>query len=484
MKQPTGTTSSLIGRNRELTLLRVMLAAALDGGGSLVLLGGDAGIGKTRLAQELARVAQARRATVAWESAADDAAPPYWPWLQVLRACARASGSEPSAPDPGEVDLDDLLPGPAELDALAPAEPTPRPVSPGESRQLRFRLFDSFFTRLHEAAGARPLVIVLDDLQWADTSSLLLLEFVANRLHGHRLLILGLYRDSKLVSGSPLSHGLARLSRLGTVIRLSGLTADESMRLAGDIAASPVSERVARLVYERSAGNPFFIRQVVRLLESQGRLKSLTQRGASSLSMLPQTVAEVIHERSAPLSHDGVRVLAEASVIGHEFGVDILAEVTGTPEAGLVDLLGEGVRTELVQSPGEARTRYRFAHSLIRDTFYADLPASRRAALHRRVGDAIEARSDKPESHSSALAHHFDLASTADTRDKALDYARSAGRRALQRLAYEEAAEHFTLALDLLDQLGGEESRQMELLLALGDARMSAGDRRGAVDAY
>lgn len=402
MKQPRAA-RSLHGRNRELTLLRVMLAAALDGGGSIVLLGGEAGIGKTRLAKELARLAEARRAIVVWGSGLDDAAPPYWPWVQVLRACAQASETDPSStPHPGDTDLEDLLTGPRPqapdgLGPLAPTQGAPRPVSPAESRQLRLRLFARFFARLQESARSRPLVIVLDDLQRADTSSLLLLEFVANQLHGNRLLILGLYRDSELVPRSPLSHGLARLSRLGTVIRLTGLTADESIRLAEDIAGSPVSERVALLVHERSRGNPFFIREVLRLLESQGRLKSLTQRGASSLSMLPPTIAEVIHERAAHLPQ-AARVLGEAAVIGEEFGGDVLAEVTGMSEAELVDLLGAAARLELVQAPEDAAGHYRFAHSLIRETFYADLPASRRAALHRRVGEAIEVRSDKPES--------------------------------------------------------------------------------------
>ncbi|MDQ3932222.1 MAG: AAA family ATPase [Actinomycetota bacterium] len=488
MKQSTGAARSLLGRNRELTLLRVTLAAALDGGGSIVLLGGEAGIGKTRLAQELARFAEARRAIVAWGSAAGYAAPPYWPWVQVLQACARASETDAlSAPHPAAEDLEDLLAGPRPqvpgLGSLASAEGARRPVSPAESQQLRLRLFGSFFTRLQESARSRPLVIVLDDLQWADTSSLLLLEFVANQLHDNRLLILGLYRDSDLVPRSPLSHGLARLSRLGTVIRLTGLTADESVRLAGDVASSPVSERVALLVHERSRGNPFFIREVVRLLESQGRLKSLTQRGASSVSMLPQTIAEAIYERLAH-APETARVLGEAAVIGEEFVLDVLAEITGASEADLADVLEAAKRLELIQVPEDAATYYRFAHSLIREAFYADLPASQRADLHRRVGEAIELRSEKPESQASALAHHFDLASTADTREKALYYARQAGRRSLQLLAYEEAAEHFALALDLLDQLGGEESQHLELLLALGDARMGAGHRQEAVEAY
>ncbi|MFN2555782.1 MAG: AAA family ATPase [Nitriliruptorales bacterium] len=494
MKRPASAATSLIGRNRELSFLRVALSTALDGGGALVLLGGEAGIGKTRLASELAGMAEARRATVAWGSGVDDATPPFWPWVQVLRRLSRSFGSTLPRLDSRATDLAGLLP-----DAPAPAEPASLPAPPGEARQRRLRLFQAVATLLEEAARRTPVLIVLDDLLWADTASQLLLEFVANRLSGKRILIAAAYRDSEAGPGSPASRSLTRLSRVGTTIGLGGLTAADSMRLVRQVARTTVSDRVAMLVHERSGGNPFVIRELTRLLESQGRLTALSPEGASRLSMLPEKAGEVIFRRTA-LPDENVGLLAEASVIGVEFGLKILSAVSETPEARLFDLLDRAVRAEVIHPSEDAPARYRFTHQLIRETLYHDLPASRRGALQRRVGEALEAGSDDLDPLLNALAHHFYLASLQETAaevdeatagppgeeddDKALLYARRAGWRALQLLAYEEAAEHFTHALELLEDKSGEEPQRTELLLARGDAHMRAGEGQGAAEAF
>ena len=466
----------LLGREAELARLDGALTASLEGDGRLVLIAGEAGIGKTRLAEELARVARGRGALVLWGTGVeDDGAPPYWPWVQVLRRCAELPSGPLPRTGPGATDLSDLLPEAFQAALAGPGV--------ADARGLRFRLFDSVTSLLGELARAQPLVVVLDDLHWADTPSLLLLEFLSRELHGRRLLVLACHRSPDLPAGAPLADHLIELTHLGVGISLTGLDETASRRLVEHTAGTAVAEGVTALVRDRTSGNPFFIRELVRLLAAQGRFSAGAGGGLPEFPGLPGTVRDLIDRRITRLSSGCATMLAQASVLGSDIDLELLPAVVGSPLAELLELLEEAEQAGVLVADSGAVTRYHFAHPLLREVPYRDLPASARAALHHRVGEIIETKRDDTSERASALAHHFYLGSRVCGPEKALQYAGVAGRQALSMLAYEEAAEHFEHALELHARLDGRASEHTELLLKLGDARMRAGDWPASTDA-
>lgn len=468
----------LVGREAELAQLEDALAATLRRAGRLVLLTGEAGIGKTRLAEEVVRRASSRGALVTWSTGVGNAAaPPYWPWVRILRRCAREL--QPDAlggAAVGATDLTDLLPH-----ALLPS---PLDRETGDASQLRFRLFDGITTLLSDYAHIRPLVLVLDDVHWIDAPSLLLLEFVATQLRDQGILVLATCRDPDVSADVPADVDLLRLGRLGRTIRIGGLDHASCRSLIEDAARMPVTESVVELVRDRTGGNPFFIGEVVRLLAVQGRLTTLAQTGRDVLPAIPRTVREIIDRRTARLSPECAHLLARASVIGLEIEVLLLAAVADRPTDEVTAVLCAAVHAGVLTVTDPSAARYRFAHPLLREAFYADLPVSQRAALHRRVAERLEAKAEVREEETSVLARHFRLAIPDTGPEKALKYALLAARRAMELLAYEEAAEHLRHALDMQGLVGGRALERAELLLELGEARMRAGDWGGAVDAY
>jgi tetratricopeptide (TPR) repeat protein len=470
-----------VGRRPDLDAGQAALAAALLGRGVLLLLSGEAGIGKTRLAGELAERAEAEGAVVLWATCWEGpGAPSLWPWTQILRAYARRDPAALVADaGPGAADLARLLP---EGIPAAPGAASPDDAGPPD--QLRFRLFDSVAAFLTNAAHRRPLLIVIDDLQSADIPSLLLLRMVAGELRPAPVAVLAGYRYPDLHPESALVRLLPDLRRVATAsLTLYGLPPHEISRLIGTVAGDKPDPGLVPAVAQRTAGNPLFVREIARLLLTQGH-GHLDPRAAVGRA-LPATVQGVISHRLSYLSKACMEVLAQASVAGPRFSLDILRRVTGLKHERLLDLCHEAERAgNLAPVPGSA-TSLAFTHALIRDVLYEGLPPVRRRILHQRIGEAIEQhhREDLPH-HLSELAHHFLLAGDGGNMRKALHYARRAGRQALTVLAYEEAAEHFAHVLELMASLGAGEGQRCETLLALGDARMRAGDWPGAAEAY
>ncbi|HEV7652595.1 MAG TPA: AAA family ATPase [Actinophytocola sp.] len=446
-------TGRLVGRSWPRELLSGAVGSACAGAGGLVLVTGEPGIGKTRLLSELDQIASDAGARLVrgtcWEG---DGAPAFWPWIQVLRACLREG-------DPA---------GLARLDGVDEALRlvAERPADPGHADldQTRFPLFDAVATLLRVVAAGRPLVVVLDDLHWADLGSLRLLDFLARGLPGEPLLVAGGYRDAELAADSEAGGLLAGLAARAHMLALSGLDTEEvGVLLAATTGATP-TEDTAAAIRGRTAGNPLFVRELGRLLAARGRLSDVDIRGA-----LPEGVRAVLRRRLARLSHSCHALLEVAAVVGADVGMDVLAAVAGSPLREVAERLDEAERARLVTpvEPG----RYAFGHDLVRDTLCAGLPSARRAELHGRIGAALE---DLDPGAVAALAHHFTEAAAggADTADKAVDYSRRAGRLALDALAYEQAADHFQRALELRRDPGA----RIDLLLARGDALLRCGN--------
>ncbi len=438
----------------------------------VVLLAGDAGIGKTRLVAELARRAHVEGAVVLTGRASEETVAPYQPFLEalrhfflnaplrLLRGTSREYGSE----------LARLVP---ELRRRAPD--LPAPVT-GESETERYRLFEAVVGLLTAIADSAPILLALDDLQWADRPTLLLLRHLARAPDPDRLLIFVAYRQIES-EPSGFAGALADLRRDGLVteIELGGLSEAETAELVRLRTGQTPSDELARALHDETEGNPLFIEEIVRGL-TDARVQ-IAGAGAEDLQRvgLPEGVKQVIARRLAQLDARTVEWLRVASVVGRDFEAPLLEQVVGLDEDSFLDALDEALAAGLVVEASAERRRYSFSHALIRETLYEGMSAARRASTHRRVGEALE-RSRRESLPSLAL--HFTRAAGPQDAEKAITYATRAGDQATAMLAHEEAAEHYTRALEVVDRFESESvERRSDLLALVGEARVRSGER-------
>ncbi len=474
---PFAPDAAFVGRDRVMEELLARLERVAAGHGGLALLAGEPGIGKTRTAQELAAVARGRGARLLEGRCYEgEGAPAFWPWIQILRAAAaelddaalrRQLGS-------GASDVSSLVP---EIRARLPEVAPPETL---DSEEARFRLFDSVTGFLRNLARERPLVVLLDDLHWADEPTLLLLRFLAPELGGMALLLLGAYRDVELRRTHPLAQVLAALARVPDFhrITLRGLDPDDVSRFLALAAGAPPPEDLARSVFEMTEGNPFFLQEVVRLLAAEDRLAE----PVDALS-LPQGVREAIGRRLDALDEPCNRLLRPASVIGAEFGVGVLEAIAGLPRAELLAGLERAKRARIVRNEGLAIGRWAFGHVLIRETLYEEISVPERIALHRRVGEVLEQIHGAGDAdHLAELSYHFFQAAPGGDVDRAIDYAVRAAERARELLAFEEAVLLYERALQVLElAVPVDDARRCDLLTRLGGALRAAGRREDAL---
>jgi hypothetical protein len=450
------------------------LADAHDGRGGVLLLSGEPGIGKTRLADEVAAHARDQGIyTVRGRCWEEGGAPAYWPWVQLLRACMRSL-------DPAQLQRCVGAGGP-ELAELLPElreqlGDIPRPVV-RDPEALRFRLFDAVVSFLGElAATERPLLVVVDDLHAADEPSLLLLRFLAAAIGDSRVLVLGAYRDTE-----PRRDELERLladlqrERQMTRIPLGGLRradVETYVRLSADGGASP---QVVDALHSQTAGNPLFIVETVRLLAADDQLESTDIGG-----IVPTGVRDAVNRRLAPLPDAARQALTVASVLGREFDPEALEQLAGDVAVDGVDV---AIEARLVTAAPGAPGVLVFSHALVRDALYEAIPSRRRRELHRQAAEALERRQAADLGrHLAQLARHFYEAAEDE---RARLYATQAAELAASRLAYEEAARLYGLALTLAERSEDAEDAELcDLLLGLGDARARAGDDAGARDTF
>jgi DNA-binding SARP family transcriptional activator len=465
-----GPTGGFVGRERELSELTGALEDALAGQGRVVLIVGEPGIGKSRLADELAGQARARGAQVlvgrCWESGG---APAFWPWVQALRSHVRGAEPETLRMQLGgrAEDLAHLLPDLSELFPEVSASLST------EAEGARFRLFDATASFLRSIAEARPLVLVLDEVQAADAPSLLLLQFLVRELGESRVLFAVACCDVDPTRAGSVSGTIADLVQQPVTrrVELAGLTRPDVGRLVELTAGLAPTPELLAGIYEETEGNPLFVGEVVRLLAQEGRLAG----GRVDVEQVgfPHSLREVIDSRLRRLSERCMQVLTVASVLGGEFGLMALQSVSALPLDDLLRGLDEAMTARIVAELPGGIGRLRFAHASIRDALHEDLTEARRIGLHRLAGEALERLyAANPEPHLAELAHHFFLAAPGGEAGKAVEYARRAGDRAVASLAYEEAARLFSLGLEALElDVAPDETTRTELLLWLGEAR-------------
>ncbi|MFQ6030213.1 MAG: AAA family ATPase, partial [Dehalococcoidia bacterium] len=469
-----------VGRQREMGELKAALEDALSGRGRLVTLVGEPGIGKTRTAQELATYAGLRGTQVLWGRCYEEQGmPPYWPWVQAIRSYVREREPEQlrSEMGAGAADIAEVV---SDVRERLPEVPTPPQLDSPE--QARFRLFDSIAAFLKSASQRQALMLVLDDLHWADQPSLLLLQFLAREIGGGRLLLVGTYRDVELSRQHPLAETLGELTRerLFQRVLLRGLGQEDVARFVEIATGIVPPSGLTQAVFTQTEGNPLFVTEVVRLLVQEGELTQERRADRDSWSVrIPEGVREVIGRRLNRLSQRCNETLTIASVIGREFTLDQLKPlIEDLTEDRLLEVLEEALAARVIEELPQVAGRYQFTHALIQETLFEELTLTRRVRLHGRIAQTLEALyAGNLEAHAAELAHHFGQAEASLGSDKLIHYSLMAGNRALEAYAWEEAMTHFQRGL------GAKEDHLIDsdtasLLFGLGQAQSAFLERR------
>ncbi|TMB70379.1 MAG: hypothetical protein E6J43_02095 [Chloroflexi bacterium] len=472
-----------VGRRDEAAQLRRHLEAATHGQGALVLVGGGPGVGKTRLVSELAIYASDRGLDVLTGRAyGTEGMPPYLPFTEALKPWLRDRSPEQlrAAVDGNAAYLVRLLP---ELAQLLPDIPEAPALGPEAER---YRLFEGVSDFLLTVASGKPLLLSLDDLHSADDASLLLLQHLARRLVDAPLLVIGTYRDTEVDPSHPLAGLLTELTRrrLGSRLSVQPLPRDEAALLAEAALGDVPAHHVADALFAATEGNPFFIEELVRHLQEQGRDLTDAQSKVSDW-IVPEGIRQVIERRLWRLDEAARRVLVYSAVIGRDLSLPRLSAATALDEESALNLLEKALAAQLLREEGGG---YAFAHPLIRETLYQGLSAPRRRHLHRRVAEAFEVLYLlDPEPHLAELAHHFFQAAQEAAADKAVLYASRAGERAGRLLAYEEATDHYERALQamqLLEPSAETDDQLCALLLFLGENQWRSGNTPQALETF
>ncbi len=405
-----------------------------------MLVAGDPGIGKTALVSHIADEQPATLARTAWGRAVDGlGSPSYWPWTQILR----------------------------QLGVLADGQHL------GDAADDRFRLFEQVATNLEEVGRDGGLLVVLDDLQWADADSLALLELVGRSLGGQRSIVVGAYRDTEA------NVGLKRLARSAEVLTLHGLPEAATGQLMRELGEPEVTADEVSRMHERTGGNPFFVRELTRLTQLRGRSGQ-----PPATADVVDSVRDVIERRLARLSQPCARLLVTAALDGPVIRPWVLREVVDD-EADVSTLLREASEAQILnQDSGPLR----FGHDLFREVIAAGLPPTARREGHLLLARVLESGHREGRSvHVAELAAQFAAAAAPDdraTEEEALRYAREAAQESTRRLAFDDAAAHLERALTALDTTGPAPGVRLQLLLDVADAQHVAGRPAEAAATY
>jgi DNA-binding winged helix-turn-helix (wHTH) protein/tetratricopeptide (TPR) repeat protein len=480
----------IVGREREIASLLSGLDSAAAGRGRLFLISGEAGVGKTRLADEVAAAAQARRiALMVGHCSEHDEAVAYLPFVEILEnfvdrvpdlhTLRSALGDECR-------ELARLLP---KLKSILPELPPPLELPPAQARRHLFNCFSDFIARI---ASQQPALMILEDLHWADDSTLSLLNHLTERLSALPLMVIGTHRDAELNVTRPLAKMLEDLlrGRLATRVKLEGLPRDEVAAMLNSLSGKSPPAAVVGKIFAETEGNPFFVEELFRHLEEEDRLYDSSGQFRAELKIgeldAPPSVRLVVARRLARLSDLTQRMLATAAVIGRFFSFEVLQASSESDADSLLDAVEQAEKAGLICSVVEsAKPRFEFSHELIRQAVLAGLSAARRQRLHLEVAEAIEracsaasasANNGGLDDHVAELAHHYTLGGSPA---KAAKYCMRAVRRFADLGSNAEALAQFESGLELLTELP-DDDRRAELELDLRNAVFGPlGDSKG-----
>lgn len=466
----------LVGRDSEQADLRRAVDEALTGHGGLALVIGEAGVGKSRLADEIGSAAWARGMRVLTGHCVEmDSTPPYLPYVEMIEQVI----SSPRSPLALREALGDVAPeiariAPA-LRRLFPDIPQPVELPPELARRYLWNSFHQFVAR---GSQTQPLLLVLEDLHWADESTLLLTEYLAPLLPEMPVLIVGTCRD-EIDTSHPLSRVISQLARRRLIdrIRLRRLSFGGVRAMVQALAGQPPPEELVRVIDNETEGNPFFVEELYLhlaesgvLLDEHGRLRPDLKVDEASV---PESIRLVVGERLSRLSPLTRQTLVAAAVSGRVFASDFVADVAGVDVEALSDALEEAEQARLI-APVDGNGTLAFSHELIRQTLLADVSTLKRERLHVQAADAIERRyAEDLEEHAAELTHHLSQAGRSADRSRLVRYLTIAGERAADAAAFDEAVTHFEQALSLLQR--GNQDTRAELLERLAMALRSVG---------
>ena len=462
-------TRPLFGRESELTawIERELDPGRLEGR-VLALLSGEPGIGKTRLAAEYARQAHARGANVLWGSCHEDGFVPYEPFADVVGQYLSRLDDQDRRQllERTGTDVLELVPG-----LSRGSDPSQRADERLDPTTQRYRLFDAVSSLLVDAARRHPLVLVLEDLHWADPSTLNLL------LHLHRveehapIVTLATYRDAEADAGGRFARTIAELRRIADPVttKLGGLSERHTHELVSTLYGQAVEPEVSHGIHAQSEGNPFFVSEIVRCR------RDIRRPSASDVS---DGVKDMITRRIGNLSEEAVVLLNIASVIGREFDRSVLEQVCRYEAEQMLDLIEEAIGARVIEEVPGGFLRYSFCHALIREALYGELSRTRRARVHREVADALAGSAeDSGPGGAAELAHHLHAAvADRDGAHKAMQASVVAGDQAMSQRAYEDAWAHYDRALTVVRQAAASDVENCQVLLARGAAQKRCGD--------
>ena len=465
---------NFVGRQKELGFLREAWSRATARHRVLTLIGGEPGIGKTALTGELARLVHADGGLVLYGRWDEHILAPYQAFREALADYALACPEASLRHDLGDLagEIARLCPEPAQRIGVSAAEPL------AAAQAERFRLFESIDTWIQRMGARHPVLLVLDDLQWADLPSLLLLSHLMRARRSAPLLAVAMYRDIE-PEQSELSAVLHSLARDVDCRRLTlrGLERDAVTALLEAAVGRVFGERessMARELERDTAGNPFFLLEMARHLSDLGAFDRERVQLDQASAEIPESVRDMVRWRLRRVSDGCAEVLEIASVIGERFDAALVASAASQEDTATVDLLDEAARAGLIAEIDDEPDGWRFSHSLTRRVTADRLSRGRRARLHQRIGEALESRFGVSPAE---LAHHFDAAASIGSAGKAVSYERLAGARALEEVAAEVAVRHLRKALQLLDRFGPrDQALRCELLLELASAHDRAGE--------
>jgi tetratricopeptide (TPR) repeat protein/tRNA A-37 threonylcarbamoyl transferase component Bud32 len=479
---------TMIGRDAEHAELRRRMDQAIAGQGSIVLIGGEPGIGKTRLTQALLADARERGCfAVVGHCYEGEGAPPYVPFVETLEYSARVVPPSTFRHALGDAapEVAKLMP---ELRTVFPDIPEPIQLPPEQQRRFLFNAYREFLGR---CCALSPLVVVLEDLHWADEPTLQLLQHVAQSVATMPLLIVGTYRDVELDVERPFAQTLESLlkERLASRISLRRLPASGVESMLQALSGQPPPSSLSRVVFKETEGNPFFVEEVFHHLAEDGQLFDATGAWRAELRVdtlrVPEGVKLVIGRRLRRLSETARRVLTTAAVIGRTFSVALLEALEPGQSDPVLDALEEAERAQLIAAePSGRESRFRFTHELIRQTLTDALLMPRRQRLHARIAEALErVYATSREKQAPALAHHLYQAGTASDAEKTNQYLLLAADQARTAAAYEESLGYLDKALSLREgEVAG--SRVADLHARRAAALRSLGRASEAADAF
>jgi tetratricopeptide (TPR) repeat protein len=444
-----------VGRERETAELHACLDRAIRGRGGIVLIGGEPGVGKTRLVEQVQGVARQRKCLALTGRCYEmEGAPPFIPFVELVEQYMQIAPAPllREALGDASAEVARLVP---DLRRMFPDIPPPLELPPEQQRRYLFKNVAEFLFRVSRQSC---IVFLLDDLQWADGATLSLLQHLAPQLGTFPVLILGTYRDVELDVQRPFAQTLEALNRkrLATRLNLERLSVDGVRAMLTGLGGPDPPARLVRSIYQETEGNPFFVEEVFQHLKEEGALFGDAGTWRTDLDVqeleVPEGVRLVIGRRLERLSPESYKVLTFGAVVGRSFSLNLLEAIGEVTGDGLLDALEESERARLIVPTPGREPRWEFSHALIRQTLTGSLSLPRRQRLHLKVADAIErAAGDAPEKHASDLAHHLYQAGTAADARKTVRYMRIAGERGLEAGAGEAALRQFEHALELVD---------------------------------